>query len=107
MGTGLIGPLLDDPSKSPTTTTPSTSTPPSPSPSVVAAPIPITGESAILIKDSYNALLAASKQFQFDVMKAKYDLSIPKGYEINLATFTFDPPKAAQPTQPTQSVPPK
>lgn len=64
-----------------------------PKPAATApAPIRVTGEEAQKLKDAFTNLQFASQQYQLTVTQAKYNLSIPKGYEFNIGTFTFDPP---------------
>lgn len=76
----VLSPLLADDNKTSPSSTP-----------LVA--IKVEGTSAIAIKDAYNALVAADRQLQFAILQAKYDLTIPKGFEFNIATFSFEPPK--------------
>ena len=55
-------------------------------------PVPLTGESRDRVKDAYNALLVADRDFVNAVVQAKYDMNIPKGYELDVRTMNFLPP---------------
>lgn len=71
--------LADDSKSTPPTTT----------------PIQLKGDDATRIKDSYNALVNANRELQYNILQARYNLSVPKDWEFDLATFSFKPPTPA------------
>lgn len=82
LGTALVVPTFSDDSKS---------TP-------ILAPIQVKGEDATHIKDSYNSLVVANKDLQIAILNAQVNAGVPKGWDFDLATFSFRPPAPATPT---------
>lgn len=68
-------------------------------------PVKVEGEDALHIKDAYNQMTFATQSYQLAILNAKVNLSIPKGWDFNLSTFSFEPPSSPSPSSPPS--PPK
>lgn len=77
-----VGVLSDDSKSTPSTLT----------------PIQIKGDDATRIKDAYNSLITANREFQFALLQSKYNASVPKEFEFDIATFSWKPPAITAPT---------
>jgi len=70
-------------------------------PKGVTTSIKIEGDDASRIRDSYNNMVMAQQNFQYNILQARYNLQVPKEYIFNIQTFSFDSPP------PTPLTPPK
>lgn len=57
-------------------------------------PVPITDEATRkTLVDTYKAIVAADKDFQIALLKARLKYKVDETWNIDLETLTFHPPK--------------
>lgn len=56
-------------------------------------PLNIPQPEAQGIKEAYNEVIQANQRFQYAILQARYNMAVPKDWNLNLEKMQFVPPE--------------